>query len=187
MTLKKQPPNNKKQTKGRVYFKKEWHTNFWPNPANGLCKTFCIEWFAGQSPFKLKNVESDRGAHHLFDLSYFILLKYVGEWDQFLMCDFIPYALIRILNSELWNKLMPADNRFSLFFKKKKTNNFSALLIHIVFTGNWVQLCTHTFPVPIKPASLIHDRFYQSARETEEREARRGKTLLDKHTEDVPI
>lgn len=43
------------------------------------------------------------------------------------MHDFVPYTVLQYLGSELWKKLMPAEDRFNLFFL-----DFSTLLVHII-------------------------------------------------------
>jgi len=78
--------------------------------------------------------------------------------------------------------LTPAEGSFSLFFKR-----LSFIGPYHRFAGNWVQICTRTSPVAIKLGSLLRDRFYQSARETEAREEMRGRALLDKHSQDGPL
>lgn len=77
---------------------------------------------------------------------------------------------------------MAAEDRLSLFKKKQtnptpkqqqqspnththkttttKTKTFQLYFPYNKFTGNPAQFCTHAFPIPIKTASLVHDRFY---------------------------
>lgn len=98
------------------------------------------------------------------------------------MCDFVPYALLLYFSAKVWKKLVPAEDRFSLF--KKKLFSF---VIHIIDLVETKYSFVHTLSYSHQASHFNSWQILPKCQRDRKKEWRGGRALLDKHTQDAPL